>query len=110
MTTIYITNLKKGGKDVIEIPFCYKIFGMTQDKDGNLGYAYSKILMQCKRKAKQEEYDKLQEGYKQYLVEVTGISDVTPITAQEYLDEMMEEETESNIKILQSDFIEFEKD
>lgn len=68
---------------MIKIPFCYKVWGIAEDEEGNDGYGYVKITIDANRAITDKEYKKIQKT----LVNLLPFDDdAIAIDIQEYLD------------------------
>ena len=68
---------------MIKIPFCYKIWGLSEDEEGNKDYGYIKVAIEAEKKPNDEEYKKLHK----LLVKMLPIQEnVELVDIQEYID------------------------
>ncbi len=68
---------------MVKIPFCYKVWGLAEDEEGNKDYGYIKLAIEAKKKPNDEEYENLHNAF----IKMLPIQeDVELIDIQEYLD------------------------
>ena len=68
---------------MIKIPFCYKLWGLAEDDEGNDCYGYIKIVIDAEKKPDEERYNQL---HKIFINLLPAKEDVELIDIQEYLD------------------------
>lgn len=83
---IYSPNAELNEREeikMIKIPFCYKVWGLSVDEEGNEDYGYIKVAIDAKEKPNNEDYEKLHRAF----IKLLPIQDdVELIDIQEYLD------------------------
>ena len=80
---------------MIKVPFCYKVWGLSVDEEGNEDYGYVRVNLEAKEKPDKEIYKKL---HKAFSKNIPFGENVELIDVEEYIKN--QDLTEEEIQLL----------